>query len=223
MKPSEHDRTGRVCPQAGFCSVSVGGSLGVRRGRVLARLTGAIVTAGVVFSCFAASALAAEPPQIKPELYTEAVFATRAHIAAEVLTGSVQLEWKGEYATSEQALKEGKGIAAGGGETETEPTGNYNSEKELGLGTRDAEGGDETQAGETEWNILHHLIPNTTYYVRFIVKNHEGGKAERTFEFKTLPAGEPEIARIISKLWISIFRRSVYFPWCEFYPNIGRF
>ncbi len=30
------------------------------------------------------------------------------------------------------------------------------------------------------------------------MKNHEGGKAERTFEFKTLPAGEPEIARDLS-------------------------
>ncbi len=115
MKPSEHDMTGRVCAQAGFCSVSGGGSLGVRRGRVLARLVGVMAMVGVVFSCFAASALAAEPPQIKPELYNEYVFATRAHIAAEVLTGGVQLEWKGEYATSEKVLEEGKGIAAGGG------------------------------------------------------------------------------------------------------------
>ncbi len=85
-------------------------------GSVLARLVGVMAMIGVVFACFAVPALAAEPPQIKPELYTEAVFATRAHIAAEVLTGGVQLEWKGEYATSEKVLEEGKGVAAGGGD-----------------------------------------------------------------------------------------------------------
>jgi hypothetical protein len=113
------------------------------------------------------------PPAIR-ELSEEEIYSTHANIKADIESNEHEGTWHGEYATSPA----GPWTAAGEGAL-SELRGGYAS---LGLS-------DEA----TENTLLHHLKPDTTYYARFVVES-DAPTVSRTFEFTTLPAGEPEIA-----------------------------
>ncbi len=142
-------------------------------------------------------ALASSPPSIGAELYEEAVGSTRAHIEVQLFAGgnNVEISWRGEYATSEALLNEGKGIVADSGHTSEHEGGNaglFPDEARTSLGTEDAISSD-SSANNTN-NMLHHLQPSTMYYARFHVENVAKETVSRTFSFTTRPAAAPEIA-----------------------------
>jgi hypothetical protein len=146
------------------------------------RTAGAALIAIGLIVAVPATALA-EPPSIEEQLVKESVYSTRAHIAVKVRTGGVQDEWKGEYATSEA----GPWTQAGGGTTEGTKTG-FEPFQNFALGTLDA------TAANPEFAVLHHLLPETTYYARFHVWNAvQTNEATRTFHFTTAPVAKPEL------------------------------
>ncbi len=138
-------------------------------------------------------AFASSPPSVGAELYYEAVGSTRAYIAALLNAGgNVEMSWRGEYATSEALLNEGKGIVAAIGHSERVPsTGVFPQQEIIGLGARDAA----VEVG----GVLHHLQPSTSYYARFCVENKAKETACRTFSFITLPAAAPEVAHSLAE------------------------
>ncbi|HEY1687693.1 MAG TPA: fibronectin type III domain-containing protein [Solirubrobacteraceae bacterium] len=129
---------------------------------------------------------AAQPPQVRGELYYEAVFATRATVQAEIeLFSAPESKWRAEYAESAAGpwtfVNGGSFGALAGGNT-----------PEVSIGEPDGTTGGGHEEGT--YRVLHHLTPDTHYYVRFSVED-PGGAASRTFEITTLAAGKPEIAR----------------------------
>jgi hypothetical protein len=134
-------------------------------------------------------AFASSPPSIGAELYEEVAGSTRAHIDASLNSGGdVEISWRGEYATSETLLNEGKGIVAASGHTE-KANGEFALSQRVALGVQTASG-----------VILQHLQPSTTYYARFHVENSAKETAERTFSFVTASVALPEIARSLRTL-----------------------
>ncbi len=143
----------------------------------------AAVTMALAFTVGAAPVSASGVLQIEPELKNEAVYATRAHIEVEVATGTLELKWHGEYATSES----GPWIAAGSGTTEKQSAGSQNEfplSYNIFLGV-----GDENRANAA----LRHLTPSTVYYARFHVENSAHETAEKTFKFTTTAVAKPEL------------------------------
>jgi hypothetical protein len=153
-----------------------------------ARLSPSILTAPL------ASPPGSNTPTIGGELHEEEVYATRAHIDAEVVENGYKGTWRGEYAPAE------------GGH---EPVANSPSWKIAGSGELHGLGGASIQdltlgtvptiathnKSAVDRPILHHLKSGTHYYARFVVEGTSPTvtKTERTFEFTTLPAGKPEI------------------------------
>jgi hypothetical protein len=200
VRPIEHN-TKTPSVQTGLFALLAGLFDGRGKGAPT-RLLGVVVATGVILALRVVPALAAESLQlrsglgaapavsalvvnklqIQPLLAREEVYATRAHLDAEIDIGNAleELEWRGEYATSEALLGEGKGTPAGNSK---------NHEGEFALGIKDAT----APNSELQYNVLHYLSPNTTYYVRLHVKNPSGDAAERTFEFRTLAISKPEI------------------------------
>jgi hypothetical protein len=129
--------------------------------------------------------VSANPPAIR-ELEFETVHSTRAHIETHVEDNGHKGTWRGEYATSEALLNEGKGTVAGGGELGLED--NPNTILSLGVS-------DEAVLPDNRKSILHHLKPGTHYYARFVVES-EGSTIARTYEFTTLQVGKPEIPAV---------------------------
>jgi hypothetical protein len=124
------------------------------------------------------------PPVIRGELLDEYVNATRAHIEAFAENEKHAITWRGEYATSEALLNEGKGVLAGHGEV-SQSDSDALTFMSLSFGKAYA-------ANETEIAEIHHLTPDTKYYARFVVES-DAPTVSRTFEFTTLPAGPPEV------------------------------
>jgi hypothetical protein len=162
-----------------------------------AGLFAAAVAAAPVFAAGAPSqsvltdaltpALSARPPQIDTQPRVEEIYSTRARLIVQVVNEGHAIEWHAEYSAGSET---GPWVAAGGGkQTGTTPA--ENELPEVGIGAKDATG-----SGENGY-ILHHLIPNTTYYVRFVVRD-EGGSATKTFTFATLAVGRPEIPQNVS-------------------------
>ena len=137
-------------------------------------------------------AFASSPPSVSTSLKEEAVGSTRAHIEASLSAGgNVEIQWHGEYATSEQLLNEGKGTPAGSGNNERAKN-EFNPEIFAAIGTTFVKLSDET--------ILQHLEPGTKYYARFHVENSTTKEtAERTFVFTTLPLAKPEAGRSLEE------------------------
>lgn len=133
-------------------------------------------------------AVASGPPQIEAKFVQEQVWSTRLWATAETYVGSIVVPgtWHAEYATSEKLLEEGEGTPAGSGEIPVPPPGASGRERmEVGEG----------YIGE---RLLHHLLPETTYYLRFEAED-EAGTTPRTLTFTTLPVAKPEIATYISR------------------------
>jgi hypothetical protein len=163
-----------------------------------------VLTAALALVVRGAPAFAASgPPQFEPTLYEEfegssggklapTVFATRAHIAVEIETGSLEVKWHGEYATSEALLNEHKGTPAGGGTTEPNgPNGEdvFAYDEVIALGTNEHA---DTYYDNSQ-QILRHLAPSTTYYARFHAENSNHESAEKTFKFVTPGIAKPEL------------------------------
>ncbi len=170
----------------------------------------AMLAAVLALAVLAAPAFASGPPQVRPELKEEVVYATRAHLVVEMEPGGLEVEWHAEYATSEKELEEGKGMPAGG---ETIPFPEKGQTLySRGIGTEEfiiGNGfGGESHAANA---AFHHLEPSTPYYVRVVAKNADG-EATRTFIFKTLPVGKPEIAALEPALERTTFRNSEISP-----------
>jgi hypothetical protein len=157
-------------------------SVGRRARQALGVVSMVAVAAGGLL--LAAPSLATNPPKFRPELREEKLFSTRAHIEAEFENGGGEVEWKGEYATSES----GPWIAAGSGATGQPGGGPVSS---VALGQIVQNGADNA--------FLHHLSPSTSYYARFHASN-SAGSAEKTFKFTTTAVARPEIAQGTLKL-----------------------
>ena len=105
---------------------------------------------------------------------------------------SPHIEWKDEYAPAEEggappAAESKSWMPAGNGsETQHEPGG---GESAFELGP--ASNGFRTSLSGV-LSFVRHLQPETVYYARFHVKD-EGGTAEKTFKFTTLPVSKPEL------------------------------
>ncbi len=128
--------------------------------------------------------LSGEPPVIHGELDTERVFATRAMVVAEVNTFDLGAHWRAELTTGPVS---GPWVLAGEG-----TTGGGNSDDFISIGSADA-----TTPGSTgvRWNVQHHLVPGTNYFARFTLED-AAGTVTRTFEFKTLAIGKPEVPEL---------------------------
>ena len=145
----------------------------------------ALVLTGAIGSVTPATA---KPPQIETELVpgSEHIYSTRASLLARAATEGLPSKWHSEYSTDDQW----PGTPAASGE---EPALNGSGETDMYIGTLDL-----TSAGGFETSVLHHLAPETTYYVRFVIED-EAGPATATFKFTTLPVAKPEIASIPSE------------------------
>ncbi len=136
---------------------------------------------------FVPAALAVGPPQIEHvELRPELIHSTRAAIAVRLEPGGLPTEWVGEYAPAEEdgeAPPENSPAWVIVNQATVGQVGEKGS-FELSIGTLEGSGG--------EASYLRHLVPATSYFVRFIAKNTEGAATE-TASFKTLPVGKPEV------------------------------
>jgi hypothetical protein len=167
--------------------------------KLIAGLIPAFATALVVGLI---SASAASPPSISTTLESLAVGSTRAHVETSLFAGGkVEMIYRGDYATSEKLLDEGKGVVAISGRSEVGEQGEFPTafkeqvKVSLGLGGAFAEQRRE-KGSQPGGLILHHLQPSTTYYARFHVENPATKEsAERTFAFTTNPIALPEVAR----------------------------
>lgn len=187
-----HGTWGKVEPDGKPAGMPSGGG----RGRVLGPKICVCLLLGLLASLLsAASVLAAGPPTIASELYEEEVYSTRAIITGQIFPGidgqeKVELEWRGEYAPAE---KNGEAPATGseswvlaGSDTGTYgPGGTAREQGYMRLGVEDPAVGHR--------RVLHHLSPNTTYYVRFFAKT-KYGEATRMFKFATPAVAKPEVA-----------------------------
>ncbi len=159
------------------------------RGSVLAV---AAVTVALALAVGAAPAGASGVLQIEPELQEPVlVYATRAHIGVEVQTGSLEVKWRAEYATSES----GPWTVAGSGTSEELKTEEGGAGGFLHSGNIFLEGpGEVGDRGFGYANaLLRYLAPSTTYYARFHVESSANEAAERTFKFTTTAVSKPEI------------------------------
>jgi hypothetical protein len=165
-----------------------------RLGRISRALAVAPLAAlAIAFAPLPVPALAADSPQFEGVLKEEAVYATRAHIAVEVFTGEVELEWHAEYAPAEEngeppPANSPLWILAGGGTTTQNALGTFPFQEVLFLGADP--GGTYPHSGA----IARHLTPGTAYYARFHAENAEG-MAEKTFAFTTTAVTKPEVAK----------------------------
>ncbi len=165
---------GRVCGILALVAV-VGGMATTTSSAAVGPLLSAALTPDVI---------SGEPPVIHGELDTERVFATRAMVVAEVDTFDLGAHWRSELTTDPVS---GPWVLAAEG-----TTGGGNGDNFISIGSADA-----TTPANTEgrWNVQHHLMPSTTYFARFTLED-AAGTATRTFEFKTLATGEPEVPEI---------------------------
>ena len=136
--------------------------------------SGSVLTAAVRS---VAPAVAGNPPEIEVAPIFEEIYSTRARFLVRANTERLPVKWHSEYSTSDTW----PGILAGSGET---PKNENPPEEDMYLGTEDA----------TEGHVLHHLLPEKTYYAHFVVED-EAGTAVATYEFTTLPVGKPEVPK----------------------------
>ncbi len=109
------------------------------------------------------------------------VYSTKMIAGVSIGPEGLATKWRAEYSTSKSALEGGSGIVTNSGE--------------ITLETRAVSfAPDEALSGEVSFaeSPLHHLVPGTHYYARFIAES-SGGTAVLPFEFTTEPAGPPEI------------------------------
>lgn len=159
-------------------------SAGRRRSRLAGLMVG-IASLGIVFALTAANAMAVEPPQFR-EIEQEVIKSTRAVVEVLVETHGVEGHWTSGYSTHEDPTEFGEEwIGAGEG---TIPSGG--STNHISVGEPDAT----SRAGEGRCRVLHHLSPQTQYYVHFTLTT-AGGKSEATFRLtkQTNAIEKPEI------------------------------
>lgn len=165
------------------------------RTRALAALPPLLLVA-VLLAGGAASTLAAGEGVPRPIIRSEAkeeIYATRAHVGIGVTvlpTGSklsLHFEWESEYAPAEA-----NGAPPAAGSTSWRKAGGGSREipKDEGAELGAELGG--TNEDGSEHTFVRHLQAGINYYARFHVKD-EGGTAEATFEFTTLPVSKPEL------------------------------
>jgi hypothetical protein len=118
------------------------------------------------------------------------VYSTKLVAIAFINTDLLVTKWRAEYSTSKSELENGKGIVASSGElTPKEENGNVDEgETKVAFGPLETAFGE----GSNSSRILHHLVPGTHYYGRFVAES-SGGVGVLPFEFITEPAGAPEI------------------------------
>jgi hypothetical protein len=187
VKPTEHDAKSASTPKTGFFAV-LRGRLRVKGSGAPVRCLAAVlvvavaVSVGVLLLAAPASDLAATtcaPPTLGSQVYHQVVHATRAVVEVNEHTGGCEFEVKAEYATSESG-----------------PWTLANEETRAQIGESGV-----VQIGllgsplghNSDTFVLHHLVPDTPYFARFVVKDHEG-EASKTFAFTTTPITKPEIA-----------------------------
>jgi hypothetical protein len=131
------------------------------------------------------SASASAPPSLEFNYDIEypgdpaEVFATRMVARAEIRLAEIPTptKWRAEYSTSKTALEGGAGEIAGSGEVTTEENIFFGPADPLEVGR----------------HVLHHLVPDTHYYARFIAEDLAGPQT-LPFEFTTLPVAKPDVS-----------------------------
>lgn len=118
------------------------------------------------------------------------VFSTRMFAEAGLFINGLETQWRAEYSTSKSALESGSGTVANGGQYPADLEGG--SEKiQFGAPT-----GQAFFLGQSVHYELHHLVPDTHYYARFVAENADsnGNPTVLPFEFTTSPSEKPEVA-----------------------------
>ena len=185
-------RAGLVVTGRAFAGAAGGGARARGRGVgavfVLVALAGALLLTGAVGDAPANTTCLA--PRFLPENQEVSVHATRVFIKEVVEGGSLEgcsgpIRGHAEYAESESGpwILTSNRIDEGFGERKTLGNGTTTIAKEmLFIGSENA--------GATP--VLQHLMPERTYYARFVAED-EVGKAQTTVEFTTTPISKPEI------------------------------
>ncbi len=106
---------------------------------------------------------------------------------AGLRVGGLDTKWRAEYSTSKSALENGTGTVANSGEQKGDAEAGG---RNIQFGTPVGTVLEPTSNNRLE---LHHLLPDTHYYARFIAENADG-TAVLPFEFTTLPVALSEVA-----------------------------
>jgi hypothetical protein len=155
---------------------------GVRSYRVV---LGCLLVMMGLFICAAPALAAGGPPKFNAFPggggAFEEVHSTRVSIEIGLEAEGLLTEWHCEYSTSKSSVEKGEGIVTQRGVVNP------------GQFTEAAAGPEEKiYSGGGNYGVLRHLVPNTTYYLRFVAANADGTVA-RIIEFTTLPVTKPEI------------------------------
>jgi hypothetical protein len=163
-----------------------------RNGRLVKKALGYVSIAVVALMgmiILVPSALANGPASWLSPPIEVVTHSTRATIEVELASERLATEWKAEYATAascpvpSQPSEGCQWTVVNSGETEAGV--GSNAFYHIWIGEEGPRG-----------IQLHHLVPDTSYYARFIAKNADNSSpADETVPFKTRPVEDPEILR----------------------------